>query len=757
MKKQLMHFSVLFLLVLFANSNLFSQINEGFEGATFPPTGWTNPSVVIGDGDFFQTNSSPRTGIYCAASAYTTAGADNYLITPQFTPISNDSIIFYFSQQFTAVYDDSLEIRVSTTGNLPANFTTRLRVYKDGVDYPLPSLTYLRVAISLNAYTGVPIYIAFRHADLDGENIRIDDVSTKSLTPNVKPTANVSPTGSIVINSPTIAPKATFQNVGGGVSGSFNVTYKISPGGYSSTKSTSLNIGESKTITFDSTFVPNVLGTDTVTIYCSAATDPIKTDDTLKTTFTIIGDPNYGSGTGTVSFANSIATGAPSMPEVCWPDYSGGTNLCLDGTNNDPGVFTGSLDDGYWRIGNILPAGYHIRLNGVNYDSIFPGTNGLIGLTNNSTLTDFSPGVLPDAGQTVALYPFWKDLHFVALQGNTYIKYMIRGTKLYVFYLAATYNSGLLSLDRVFFGATIELVNGSIDSKISYQYGDQSKGTSASFVTAVNNNTLADHVIGLQSGASFYAAYRQRVTTLTKFGPIFSTPAGGELAVAFGPNAGDFGDKKCNTLTVTLSLQKCPSDTITVSIYDASSCSLIDTKKAYFTGSGSFALDFAGTEDSPTSYYIKVQQKNSLAMWSNSFSFSGGSASYDFTSGQFQELSGNQTFNGSDWCMISGDVNQDGAIDASDLSYIENDTECGIPGCVSGYPTDLSCDDFVDAGDLASVENNQGFFEGPPCSPAPSDNARIKSTEDRQIFLPEVDKSPDMNVKPNGKINRNNK
>ncbi len=331
----------------------------------------------------------------------------------------------------------------------------------------------------------------------------------------------------------------------------------------------------------------------------------------------------------------------------------------------------------------------------------------------------------------------------VALQGNTYIKYMVRGTKLYVFWLAATYNVGLLSNDRVFFGATIELVNGSTDSKVSYQYGDLSRGTTASFVTAVNNNTLADHVIGLQSGAGFYAAYRQRITNISIPGPIFSDLSGGQLAVAFGPNAGDFGDKKCASLTVTVSLQKCPSDSITVSIYDAGSCSLVDTKKAYFTGAGSVKFDMAGV-DNVSNYYIKVAQKNSMEIWSNPITFSGYSASYDFTTDQFQELSGNLYYNGSDWCMISGDVNQDGAIDASDLSAIENDTEFGIPTI---FATDLNCDDFVDASDLASCENNQGIFAGPPCSPAPSDNVRKVGSNDRQIFLPEVDKSQDASVK----------
>jgi len=744
------------MLMLFAGKELSAQVNEGFEGATFPPTGWTNPSVVIGNGDFYQIASVPRTGINCAISEYTPTGADNYLITPQFTPISNDSLVFYFSQQFTAVYDDSLEIKVSTTGNLPANFTTRLRVYKDGVDYPLPGLTYLRVAISLNAYSGVPIYIAFRHADLDGENIRIDDVSTKSLTPDVAPTANIAPAGSVIVNSPTIAPKATFSNLGGGASGAFNVTYVISPGGYTSTKSTSLAIAESKTITFDSTFVPNTIGTYNVTIYCFAATDPNKINDTLKTTFNIIANPNFGTGTGTISFANSIATGAPSKPEVCWPDTAGGITLCREGINNFPAVFTGTLDDGYWRLGGMLPAGYKIRVNGVDYDSLFVGTNGIIGVTaTNASLADFSPGLLPDAGQNVAFFPLWKDFDFRTTAGSSYMKIAVKGTRLYIYGLARSYTGGAAP-DAVFMSTSIKLVNTAVNSNIVFQYGDPSKGTTASFVTAINANTLADHVIGMQSGATQFAAYRQRITTLSNPGPIFSTTAGGSLAVEFGPDATKL-NSKCATLNLNVCLEVCAGSNIKVSLFSVSTCSILDSKTVFLPMTGPVNIDFAGVDNTTENYYIKVEQENSLTIWSNLITFTGFAQTYNFTSGYGQVFGGaNLT---SSFCMISGDANRDGGIDGADLSDVENDAISGIPGFISGWQTDLSCDGVVDATDIATIDNNSGggFFEAAPGCPVPNgDNSNVGKVNvtsyDRQVFLPEVDKTTPFNDEERAKF-----
>ncbi|MBK8553134.1 MAG: hypothetical protein IPL53_19575 [Ignavibacteria bacterium] len=53
--------------------------------------------------------------------------------------------------------------------------------------------------------------------------------------------------------------------------------------------------------------------------------------------------------------------------------------------------------------------------------------------------------------------------------------------------------------------------------------------------------------------------------------------------------------------------------------------------------------------------------------------------------------------------IYSGDVNQDGIVDASDLSQVENDAGNSLSGYVT---SDVTGDDFVDAGDVSIVENN---------------------------------------------------
>ncbi|MBK9404625.1 MAG: hypothetical protein IPN57_08845 [Ignavibacteria bacterium] len=55
------------------------------------------------------------------------------------------------------------------------------------------------------------------------------------------------------------------------------------------------------------------------------------------------------------------------------------------------------------------------------------------------------------------------------------------------------------------------------------------------------------------------------------------------------------------------------------------------------------------------------------------------------------------------FAIFSGDVNQDGTIDASDVSDADNDAFNSVSGYVS---TDVTGDDFVDAADVSIVDNN---------------------------------------------------
>ncbi|MBL8008779.1 MAG: hypothetical protein JNJ56_14755, partial [Ignavibacteria bacterium] len=111
-------------------------------------------------------------------------------------------------------------------------------------------------------------------------------------------------------------------------------------------------------------------------------------------------------------------------------------------------------------------------------------------------------------------------------------------------------------------------------------------------------------------------------------------------------------------------------------------------------------------------YYMQIKHRNSLEVWSKTGGESitkGVTGNYDFTSGASQTFGDNAILVGKKYCIPSGDINQDGIIDASDLSSVEND----VAGSVKGYVvTDVTGDNYVDAADLSIVENNASISYG---------------------------------------------
>jgi hypothetical protein len=146
----------------------------------------------------------------------------------------------------------------------------------------------------------------------------------------------------------------------------------------------------------------------------------------------------------------------------------------------------------------------------------------------------------------------------------------------------------------------------------------------------------------------------------------------------------------------------------TVTAYIANSAfpfAKIDSSKAVidsvtFTGAFNFRNISNGT------YYIIVKHRNSMETWSSSGGeniTNGSTVSYDFTSALSKAYGNNMALKGSKYCIYSGDVNQDGIIDATDVSSVENDAVNSANGYVN---TDLTGDSFTDASDVSIVENN---------------------------------------------------
>lgn len=149
------------------------------------------------------------------------------------------------------------------------------------------------------------------------------------------------------------------------------------------------------------------------------------------------------------------------------------------------------------------------------------------------------------------------------------------------------------------------------------------------------------------------------------------------------------------------------SDTATVFIRNGTTPYLIlDSSKSVLNTSGNGNFYFSRFNNG-VNYYITLRHRNSIETWSSSGNtFSSGLLTYNFSTGLDKAFGNNQVLIDNmpeRYAIYSGDVNQDGIADASDLSEVENDAAEGLSGYVN---TDVTGDDFVDAGDLSILENN---------------------------------------------------
>jgi|GEM_PF-2001472 hypothetical protein len=169
---------------------LVTSINESFEG-TFPPSGWALYSPDGGTGWYQETvGTSPIPGwtggvvtptpngtggtkmAFCTWTTGGTASNDQWLVTPQISVSSNYNLFFYV-RKFGA-YMDLMDIKVSTTNNQIASFTTTLGT----LNWSAADSGWATHVYNLSAYAGQNIYIAFNeHVDdnqADGAAVFVD-------------------------------------------------------------------------------------------------------------------------------------------------------------------------------------------------------------------------------------------------------------------------------------------------------------------------------------------------------------------------------------------------------------------------------------------------------------------------------------------------------------------------------------------------------------------------------------------------------
>ena len=294
--KKLYAFNLFMLIVLLMSSDLFSQVikfSTSFNNNTFPPTGWSRTTVNGSGGNWTRSTSNPRTGAGCATSNFVTAGGANYLKTPSFICTTDDSLVFYFRHSFSSgVVADSFEVSLSTTDTAVTSFSNSLLKLVYPVNYGTAAV-YQRFSISLNAFAGNTCYISFAHFDLDGDAIRLDDISVFGPTPP----DNMGITASNLLNNRIYAVgssydfTATARNYGGNTQNAVPVYYTVNGGAPIGPVSTigPIPTNTNETVTFNGAyaFTPSVSGVNTVKIFPALSGETDYTNDTLTQSVTV--------------------------------------------------------------------------------------------------------------------------------------------------------------------------------------------------------------------------------------------------------------------------------------------------------------------------------------------------------------------------------------------------------------------------------------------------------------------------------------
>ena len=147
------------------------------------------------------------------------------------------------------------------------------------------------------------------------------------------------------------------------------------------------------------------------------------------------------------------------------------------------------------------------------------------------------------------------------------------------------------------------------------------------------------------------------------------------------------------------------ADTVNVELHSSIyPYSLVDQTKVLLNSSGSGNGKFYNSNNS-TPYYIVVKHRNSIETWSSSPQvFINNSLTYDFTTSSNKAFGNNLKLVNGNWCIYSGDVNQDGVVNFNDVDMVYNNNISGNRGY---YTTDITGDNYTDISDLTLVFINK--------------------------------------------------
>lgn len=297
---------------------LSGYMTEGFENTAFPSPGWHIENVAGPTYTWARSTAQQHAGLASAFMRYdaVAGGGQDWLILPRFQVAATDSVVFWMRLAFQGFPPDSLCLKISTTDSLLTSFGDHtLLKLAQGTNYPPNATTWYRYAVSLSSYSGQQVILAFKHQNVDGDGLYIDDIAVGTKPANEVATLSATLPVTAGVGIP-VTPQATFVN-NGSATNSFNVGITISPGGYSAAQTiTTLAPSTNGTAAF-TPWTPAAPGLYTAKIFTQLAGDANLTNDTLTKMITVVAAfPNGGWSTQTALPGGRWAT-APVFAQPC--------------------------------------------------------------------------------------------------------------------------------------------------------------------------------------------------------------------------------------------------------------------------------------------------------------------------------------------------------------------------------------------------------------------------------------------------------
>ncbi|MCB0728212.1 MAG: hypothetical protein KDD00_12160, partial [Ignavibacteriae bacterium] len=152
-------------------------------------------------------------------------------------------------------------------------------------------------------------------------------------------------------------------------------------------------------------------------------------------------------------------------------------------------------------------------------------------------------------------------------------------------------------------------------------------------------------------------------------------------------------------------------DTVRIYLRNSSSpYAIVDSAKAYISSSGTGTFSFQNASNG-VNYYLNLIHRNSIETWSkNPEMFSAGTMTYDFSNAANKAFGNNQIqidLSPLKFAIYSGDQNQDGNVDLSDIVNVSNEAAYFTSGY---FPTDMNGDNITDLNDVVITSNNASSF-----------------------------------------------